>query len=143
MQTGRFLSANGSPGRASARRRRANRSGKCFEVTYRGDLKEKSPRVFTPSSDSAACKTPPKSQGARRRGVGLLLIYQAGKGGNSAEFDLSDSSCVLPSSPKHLLSAYCVPPKPCFISLWFSSILNSPLCFQTHRDLPYNLGDCQ
>lgn len=62
MQTGQFLSANSSPGRAPTRRRRADRSGKCFEVTYRGDLKEKSPHVFTASGNSAACKTSSTSE---------------------------------------------------------------------------------
>lgn len=61
--------------------------------------------------------------GREEAGVGLLLLYQTGERGNSAKFDLSDSSCVLPSSPKHLLSAYCVSAKPLFIALLLLPIL--------------------
>lgn len=75
---------------------------------------------------------------ARRWGVlsYQVLTYQAGRGANSAKFHLSDSSLAHPPSPKYLLSAYCEPANPFFVSLCFSPILSSPLCFQAHRDLP-------
>lgn len=58
MQTGLFLSANSSPGRAPTRRRRANPSGKCLQVTYRGDLKEKALVFLQPPATHSVSKTP-------------------------------------------------------------------------------------
>lgn len=58
MQTGLFLSANSSLGRAPTRRRRANRSGKCFGVTYRGGLKERVLVFLQPPTTHSASKTP-------------------------------------------------------------------------------------
>lgn len=126
MQTGRFLSANSSLGRAPTRRRRANTSRKCLEVTYRGDLKEKALVFLQPPATHSASKTPDQPS-LEQGGRGWSSSFTRQEKGNLQRSTSETSSCVGHSSTKHLLSAYCVPAKHFSTSLGFSSILNSPL----------------
>lgn len=133
MQTGRFLSANSSLGRAPTRRRRVDRSRKCFEVTSRGDLKEKA-LVFLQPPATHSAQLPDRPAGAGRRGAEQLMS-PAGKGDTPPRSTSAPSGCALPCP----LRAHCAPAGRASAPPASSSSLSSPVPADS-RKLPHSLG---